>query len=262
MLTLISKIKYCFKLKDLYLIKDIIKKNVNWLSFFLDFFSLSRSNLIIFQMRDGLKYLVRARTWDRGIITRVHLADEYDLNQLSLNSDSTIIDIGAHIGIFSIYISKKTERIFAYEPISENFKMLIKNIKLNNLEKKIHAYNFAVSDTNNNVKIYCSKFNTAGHSIYGYSNKFETASSVTLKDIFDNNKITKCDLLKIDTEGFEYRILSVLPKDYFKIIKRIYLENHVSISRISEHSLCLLRKILAENYFKVREKDNMLFAEK
>lgn len=260
MMNLISKIKYCFKLRDLYLVKEVIKKNVNWLSFFLDFFSLTRGNFIIFQMRNGLKYMVRARTWDRGVITRIHLADEYSLSQLSLPKDSTIIDIGAHIGIFSIFISKNVNQVFSFEPIPENYSLFKKNIQLNMLEGKIHAFNLAISDIRGKINISLSPINTAGHSEYEDNKNHITVNAITLKDVFNNNNIKKCDLLKIDTEGAEYKILYSLTSDYFKIIKIIVFEYHNINSNNNSFNFNSLISFLNEHNFKVSKKEAIITA--
>ena len=65
-MSLIPKLKYCFKFKDLYLAPLAVKNIVNWPIYFIDFLSLNRGKFTIFKMKNSLKYLVRANTWDRG----------------------------------------------------------------------------------------------------------------------------------------------------------------------------------------------------
>lgn len=254
--------KYCFKLKDLYLAQEAIKNIINWPEYFLDFFSLSMNKLIVFKMQNSLKYLVRAKTWDRGVITRIHLADEYNTNQLSFPSDSLVIDIGAHIGIFSVYISKKANRVFAYEPVPENYELLKQNIKLNNLQNKVNIFNLAVSDHREKLRIYLSKFNTAGHSEYKNGGNYLDVEAISLKDIFDVHNLYNCDFLKIDAEGAEYKILFGLPIEYFKRIKRIHLEHHKIESGIDDYNPSSLKKLLEENGFRVIINGHILLADK
>ncbi len=223
---LITNIRFGLRFKNLYLILEAIKKIKNWEDYFLDFCSLTKKDYIIYHMKNGMKYFVRAKTTDRGIVSTVHLGDEYKIDQLNLSKDSVIIDIGAQIGVFSTYISHKVGKIFAYEPEIENYNLLLKNIEINNLKGKIRAVNCGVSDKKEKLKIYISKNNTGGHSIYGKGNNYIVVPAITLKDIFDRNNIDKCDLLKMDVEGSEYKILYGLPKNYFRKIKRIRLEYH------------------------------------
>jgi FkbM family methyltransferase len=151
-------------------------------------------------MRDSLKYYVRAKTTDRGIVETVVIKDEYKLRKLNLRN-STIIDIGGQNGYFSVFASKYAHNIYIYEPIPDNFKIILKNIDLNNLSDKVHPFNLAVSDKEETLKIFLSKNNTGGHSIYGQGNNFIEFKAVTLSKIFEKNKIEKCDLLKMDVKA-------------------------------------------------------------
>lgn len=49
---------------------------------------------------------------------------------------------------------------------------------------------------------------------------------ITLKDIFNENHIEKCDILKMDCEGAEFEILYNASEDIFKKVKEIRLEYH------------------------------------
>ena len=48
-----------------------------------------------------------------------------------------------------------------------------------------------------------------------------------LSNIIDIKKINKVDLLKIDTEGYEYNVLKGIKNEDFKKIKFIYFEHHL-----------------------------------
>ena len=89
--------------------------------------------------------------------------------------------------------------------------------------------------------------------------------SIALKDVFDSNNIKQCDLLKIDTEGSEYDILYNLPDEYYKKIKRIYLEHHnVNIflpkNIHNNHNHNYLKIFLEKRGFNVFMQDNYIFA--
>jgi len=178
-------------------------------------------------MRDGKTFILRTGTVDRGVITSVLLADEYDIRNLQLPKSATVVDIGANIGVFSILVSSKAGRVFSYEPVKENFELLRKNIGLNALSRRITPFNLAVTENSaDTVKIFLSGYNQAGHSIYGRGNRHEEARSTTLQEILDSNSIEICDFLKIDAEGAEYEILYSLPARYFKRIKIVFFEYH------------------------------------
>lgn len=112
-----------------------------------------------------------------------------------------------------------------YEPIPENYKLMLKNIELNNLNKKIFPFNLAVSNKKETIKMFLSH-DTTGHSTVKKEEKYLEVQTTTIKEIFDKNKIERCDLLKIDIEGGEYEILYNLSDAYFKMINKICMEVH------------------------------------
>ena len=67
----------------------------------------------------------------------------------------TIIDIGAHIGYYSLLFAKcvgPSGRVFAFEPLPGNFALLQKNLQLNNLQN-VHALNQAVFSRTQEITI-------------------------------------------------------------------------------------------------------------
>lgn len=73
----------------------------------------------------------------------------------SFDEDSVFWDIGANIGIYSLYASKvkKNIKCFSFEPFSANYFLLNKNIEINRLDKKITAYRL-LYQANQNLIFY------------------------------------------------------------------------------------------------------------
>jgi len=94
----------------------------------------------------------------------------------------------------------------------------------------------------------------AGHSVMLPSSKSIQADSISLKKIFDDNKIEQCDFTKIDCEGSEYSIIDALPPEYLKRINKMAIEYHFADSK-PELANNLISKI--ENAdFHVRKKSH------
>jgi len=248
------------KLANLHLAWEAIIKIKNWKDYFYDLLNLTNQKYIIYKIRDGLSYIVRAKTTDRGIVTTVVLDDEYRIDNLILPKDAIIIDIGAQIGIFSVYSSRKAEKVFLYEPVLQNYKLVLKNIKINKLGNKLTPFNLAVSDKKEKIKIFLCRDNTGGHSIYGDSKNYVEVQTTTLAEIFEKNKIKKCDLLKLDVEGSEYKIFYTLPPEYFSKILRIRMECHDIDNSINNHQH-LIRFLKSKGY-KIIYNHPILFADK
>lgn len=138
--------------------------------------------------------------------------DCYQIKHIPFKKDDIIIDIGANVGFFSIYLAKKFPftKILAFEPIPDNYKHLQKNIKINNVTN-VQIFNQAITGDGRDIKMLVDFKNSGGASAINAlkSNRHEeyVVSSITLDSIFEKNNIKKCKLLKIDVEGAEYEIL-------------------------------------------------------
>ena len=74
---------------------------------------------------NGLKYILRSKTLDKAILKEVWIRKIYDQFGIKVEEGDTVIDIGAHVGIFSIYAAElsKSGKVYAFEPFLENFSM-------------------------------------------------------------------------------------------------------------------------------------------
>jgi len=151
-----------------------------------------------------------------------------------LEEVSVVVDIGAHIGTFSIFAATrfKEAKVYAFEPEPSNFKLLKENIQINKLEERITPFNLAVGGgTGKQIELHYHPTSLASSSTVYSMRTEETASavkvnSISLKDIFQENKLSHCDLLKMDCEGAEYEILFSTPQRVLNKIKSISLEAH------------------------------------
>jgi len=65
---------------------------------------------------------------------------------LNPERDEILIDIGAHIGKYTIHFAKKGVKVIAVEPSPEFFNILQRNVQINGLESKVRFLNVAASD--------------------------------------------------------------------------------------------------------------------
>jgi FkbM family methyltransferase len=179
---------------------------------------------------DGTKFTIRLNVkpvTDTHMIYESWGRHDYTPTGFSIKDDAIIIDIGAHIGSFSLCAAKlsKNGQVYAYEPYPENFILLQQNVELNNL-KNAHAFQLGVLGQHKKTKLYIDEKNDAGHSLYNKTNQTIEIECTTLTSIFQDNNIAFCDLLKIDCEGAEYEILLNTPKECFEKIGMIAMEYH------------------------------------
>lgn len=142
--------------------------------------------------------------------------DDYNFDSIDFKDGDVVIDIGGNIGTVSIYLAKKYPflKIYAFEPVKQNYENFLKNIELNNINKDIiKVFNLAITKDRRDVILTSPFYNSGASNIYdNYSNGIVlnndiSIKSITFDDIFSNNNISKCKLLKIDCEGAEYEII-------------------------------------------------------
>lgn len=143
--------------------------------------------------------------------------DDYGISHISFEDGDVVIVVGAHIGGFTLLLTtlgKKLE-IYSYEPVTANYDILIENIKNNPSDCNIHAFDLALSDRNEHSRVEW----------YGCANM---ARCITLNDIFKDNKIAGCKLMKFDCEGCEYDALRGATKTTLRKTQYIVGEWHWS----------------------------------
>lgn len=126
-------------------------------------------------------------------------------------ANAIVIDVGAHIGTFCLLMAHKSPqgKFFAIEPAQDSFDILEKNITENNLLRKLVPCRFALSDSNSKVKLFHDEYSgNWGHSIVSELSKtYEEVEAMTLDSFFEQYRISYCDLIKLNCEGAEFRII-------------------------------------------------------
>jgi FkbM family methyltransferase len=150
---------------------------------------------------------------DMGIIGEVQTNDCYRVRDNQHLNPNIVVDIGAHIGTFSMMAAAywPTCKIYAFEPVPEWYRCLITNVP------SAIAYNEAIIGFLNTEE---------GHDVYR-SNDFEDAyhkghrtNGISITTMFDVCDIDHIDFLKIDCEGSEVNIFREL--DYTNKLKDIH----------------------------------------
>lgn len=199
----------------------------NWYIIPFIYFNLFFGDSITIKLKNNIKIRVRKHSSDLMAFFNIWVIGEYKEITVDLKSNDSVIDIGGHIGLFSIYITQFCNKgiILTYEPDKNNYELLKKNLTQNFITN-VQIFNCAVSKNNiDKVEFFISD-DEAAHSLIKKSKKTVEVKSISLQKIFEENKIEKCKLLKLDCEGSEYQILNNLPSEIFKKIEKIILEYH------------------------------------
>ncbi|WP_198174177.1 FkbM family methyltransferase [Mesorhizobium xinjiangense] len=148
---------------------------------------------------------------DRTVLGRGHLpeAPERALIAPLLKPGMVFVDIGANVGVYSLFVSERTQgsaRVIAFEPHPRSFSKLWFNCTINGFGK-INCINAAVGGQRGEASLFSDGGgNVGGASLRGGAvvpNRSDTVSLVGLAETLAALDIAVIDLLKIDVEGYE-----------------------------------------------------------
>jgi FkbM family methyltransferase len=176
----------------------------------------------------SLQFYCRLGTSDEKVLDEIFTKGAYRKPKINFDveENDTWIDIGGHIGLFALYaVSKGAKRVYVYEADHENYAMLTKNIKLNNLSNKVKCFRKAVVDDkglgkNKSIQLYKSKDPSVNYRNSIVPKKRGQAISVPAMKFNEViQKHSDANGLKIDIEGAEVPILTSNSSKYGKIQK-------------------------------------------
>lgn len=137
----------------------------------------------------------------------------------SIPEGSVLWDVGANVGLYSVYAAKKKNcRVYSFEPSVFNLELLARNISLNGLTEQVCIIPLALSD---NLGTSCMRMTTTewGGALstfgqdFGWDNKkiqqvfqFQTVG-LSMDDAVRRLSISRPDFVKMDVDGLEHFIL-------------------------------------------------------
>ena len=127
-----------------------------------------------------------------------------------------VIDIGANVGYYSALTSDAVGPkgiILAIEPDPESFKYLLKTIQASKF-KNIRPFLKAASDHNNILPLFISKDNRGDNRLYKTKQKRNSINVETIRvdELIIENEIDQIDLIKIDVQGYEPKVIRGMQK--------------------------------------------------
>ena len=130
-----------------------------------------------------------------------------------------ILDIGANIGFYTALFSQSAGddgMVIAIEPDKESYKYLSKSIN-SFYYKNVLSFRIAASDTKQKLPLFISTENRGDNRLYSTDQKRNSmiVDCITVDELLKENKIKNLDLIKIDVQGYEPKVL----KGMIKIVK-------------------------------------------
>lgn len=187
-----------------------------------------------YRTNKGIKFIARAKSTDINEAVAILSGKEYPENILNISSKKNpiIIDAGAHIGLFSLYVKhiNPSVKIYAIEPQEENITNMQKNFSLNNI-KGATILKYALSSKKGKAKLWSSarEFDIATISVTrkrSSEDNYYLVKTNTLEGMVIDNRITEIDVLKMDIEGVEYQVLKKDINLIAQNVERLLVEYH------------------------------------
>jgi len=136
------------------------------------------------------------KQFTENVYKEIWIDGEYDRYGVSVSVGDNVLDLGAHVGLFSQYaIHKGANSVHAFESHEEIFSHLSVNTKET---KSINVYNKKIS-----------------YQDFGF------------KEILELVKLDNIDFCKVDIEGFEYDLILNTPDEILKKIDKWAVEFHL-----------------------------------
>ena len=195
----------------------------------------TREDPLEFILKGGLRLCVpRIRLHDfKMIIMDNCYLKGFKSNVFSDNGEMVVVDVGANLGFFSLYVKSifPDARVYCIEPLEENYDFLLQNIHMNaHIEDSLITLKAAICSESGTITLYASK-----------NERFLTAASVlrtncetiryqvpalSFADFFSQYSLDEVSLLKLDCEGAEYDILYNCNQADLEKVDNIAIEVH------------------------------------
>jgi len=180
-----------------------------------------------FQLRGGHGTIACPNHPDARVpVYEVFAEDTYRIGELTagLPDDLVALDIGAHIGCFSValVLARPHARVHAWEASPSTAGWLRRNLELNAIGDRVVPHAQAVCDHRGTLAF---ADNTNGSALNGAGAATIDVPCVTVADAFAAAG-GRVDLVKIDTEGAEYSLVLDSAPSTWARVRRVVLEYH------------------------------------
>lgn len=179
----------------------------------------------------------------------------------SMPQNALLWDVGANIGLYSVYAAKKRNcRVWAFEPSVFNLELLARNIFANGLTEQVCIVPLALSDQLRSSQMHITSTEWGGalstfDKSFGWDGKtirqvfeFQTMG-LSMEDAVEKLLIPKPDYIKMDVDGLEHFILKGGTEVLLRI-KGILIEINDDFNEQAEHCY----KLLSEAGLVLKEK--------
>lgn len=182
---------------------------------------------------DGIWMSVRPRSDDLNYLVPSH--KPLTIRRLMVHPNDFVVDVGAHIGYFTLVSARLGARVVSVEPNRETYEVLTHNVRLNQMQPRVTTVNSALGSSTKEMQVFSRAGYTGTSSLtadwdtgnprlkgvpYRRVNTVQVISLDQLLDQFDSRSV---DWLLIDTEGYEAEVLTGATKT-LRTVRNVIME--------------------------------------
>lgn len=178
----------------------------------------------VWELRSGESFRVRSPL-DAWIVKETWVDRAYDVAGTPVQDGWTVLDAGAGIGDFAVRAAKAAPsgRVFAFEPAADAFALLEENLARNGM-KNVVARREALGAPGEAAAVRDSG-SVRSRTVPADAGP-DSVPTFSLDEVFARLGLASCDLLKLDVEGAEERILLGASAETLRRVRHVVLEVH------------------------------------
>lgn len=142
-----------------------------------------------------------------------------------------IVDIGASVGSWTIFVAKKGREVYAFEPSPKAYDILRNRTALH---PSVHAYPYALGDKDSVGRLGLAAFSLSGTMDAEIKGLHQGGTIDIAVHSLDSLGISDIGIIKIDTEGYETPILQGAKATIEKNRPRLIIEVHRKTGKAAE----------------------------
>jgi FkbM family methyltransferase len=228
----------------------------------------------------------------RFLHDEIFVGQVYLRGGITLRENAVVFDVGANIGMFSLFIGARcpSAQVYAFEPVPEVFARLQQNI--DERELSVQPFNFGLSNRDQDVTFYYYpniSIMSCRHDYINWENEVELirlyvenerrsgppdraehlahVEGLAKKDfefneckcrlrdlsaVIDETGVTTIDLIKIDAQRAEYDVLNGIADRHWPLVQQITMEVHDEADSPTEGRVKEVTELLEAQGFRVK----------
>jgi len=164
---------------------------------------------------DGFKWWIEVEH-DKTVLSKGELSV---LRALYTLPCSIFVDVGAHVGYYTIRMAKRCREVISFEPNPVNRRKLLKNIELNGLSN-VKVYPYAAGEGRYKATLWLAD---AGSTMLP---GFVAGESIEVEVVPLDELVKEADVVKIDVEGYEWKVIQGMTKLLNTCKPALIIEHH------------------------------------